>query len=95
MCFEITNGRNIYFFFPSITIFLFWTLAKYQTRNGFTHRNLLVNGNALDLLDVLKEDSDLNGSVRLIRASLVIQNYCKVLKYHRLNVRDHSWAMLA
>lgn len=46
------------------------------------------------LLDELKAGSDENSSVILVKAGLVIQNYFKVLKCHRLNVRDHSGAML-
>lgn len=46
------------------------------------------------LLDAPKEGSDENSSISLVNASLVIQNYVKVLKCHRLNIRDHSGAML-
>lgn len=107
MCFKIVNGENtvlIFFFVPSIAVFLFWKLAliwqalKYKIGNGFTNRYLPINSNALVLLDASKEGSDENisdeGSISLVKARLVIQNYFKVLKCHRLNIRDHSGAVL-
>lgn len=69
-------------------------MLRCQTGNGFTNRYLPIYGNALVLLDAPKEGRDENSSISLVNASLVIQNYVKVLKCHRLNIRDHSGAML-
>lgn len=69
-------------------------MFKYQIENGFTNRYFLISSNTIVLLDEPKEGSDEDSSISLAKAGLVIQNYFKVLKCCRLNIRDHSGAVL-
>lgn len=68
-------------------------MLKYQIDYGFTNRYLPISSNTLVLLDEPKEGCDESNSISFLKAGLVIQYYFKVLKCHRLNIRDHSGAI--